>query len=108
MSEALYAVVLTPQQTHNLMQLINKGLLKPFYSFEIEQDDIQFDDPDKTELMFRVYVHVFIPELNKDFFESVAKYINEMFRKKVIISHAYGMRLEVCLYCSIMILKIQR
>lgn len=82
MSESLYAVVFTPQQVHTLMQMINKGLLQPIHSFEIEQDDIQFDDPDKTELLFRVYVHVFILELNKDFFESVAKYINEMFHKR--------------------------
>ena len=83
MSESLYAVVFTPQQIHNLMQLVNKGILKPTNSFETVEDNLHFsDDTDETEPWVRVYVHIFNLELSKDFFESVAKYISEMFHKK--------------------------
>ena len=73
MSEALYAVVFTPQQIHTLMQLIDRGLLQPSNSFEIVEDNVEFGD---TVLMFPVYIRIFYPTLDVEFFKSVAKLLS--------------------------------
>lgn len=87
MSEALYAVVFTPQQHHTLMQLIEKGLLQPTNSFHIVQDpeQVEFvhlvdgkprDDKQATIMMFSVHIRIFYPTLDVEFFKSVAKLLS--------------------------------
>lgn len=87
MSEALYAVVFTPQQNDTLMQLIEKGLLQPTNSFHIvkESEEVKFAhlvdgkpraDNQTTIMMFPVHVRIFYPTLDVEFFKSVAKLLS--------------------------------
>ena len=87
MSEALYAVVFTPQQHHTLIQLIEKGLLQPTNAFHIVLDpqELEFvhlvdgkpsDDEQATIMMFSVHIRVFYPTLDVEFFKSVAKLLS--------------------------------
>ena len=93
MSEALYAVVFTPQQHHTLMQLIDKGLLKPTNSFHIVQDpeQVEFvhlvdgkprDDKQTTIMMFSVHIRIFYPTLDVEFLKSVAALVTNIMKKR--------------------------
>lgn len=92
MSEALYSVVFTPQQHHTLMQLIDKGLLRPTNSFHIVQDpeQVEFahlvngkprDDKQTTIMMCSIHIRIFYPTLDVEFFKSVAALVTDIIKK---------------------------
>ena len=93
MSEALYAVVFTPEQHHTLMQLIDKDLLRPTNSFHIVQDpeQVEFvhlvdgkprDDKQTTTMMCSIHIRIFYPTLDVEFFKSVADLVTDIMKKR--------------------------
>lgn len=92
MSEALYAVVFTPDQHDTLIQLIEKGLLQPTNSFLIvkESEEVKFvhlvdgeprDDKQTTIMMIPVHIRIFYPTLDVEFFKSVAALVTDIIKK---------------------------